>query len=177
MGGTVAQELALNHPGLVNKLVLVNTFASLRPKKPSVWLYYAIRFLLVHLLSQSTQAELVSQRIFPKPDQKVLRQNLTQQIKQANPAAYRAAMRSLAVFNSEDRLGQISQPTLVITGVADNTVPPEAQTKLAERIPHCKHISIANCGHGASVECPREFNHILLSFISKNQNINPVNHE
>jgi 3-oxoadipate enol-lactonase len=124
-----------------------------------------VRFLLTRLLSHTSQAEMVAQRIFPKPEQTELRRHLIQQINQADPAAYRAAMRSLAFFNTEHRLSEISAPVLVVTGEMDNTVPPETQKRLAKGLPHCEQITIDGCGHGATVEKPAEFNQILLEFI------------
>jgi pimeloyl-ACP methyl ester carboxylesterase len=65
MGGTIALQLALDAPALIRKLVLVNTFARLRPKNPNLWFYYALRFIMVQMLGLAAQAHFVAQRIFP----------------------------------------------------------------------------------------------------------------
>ncbi len=69
MGGTQALAFVLECPQLVRRLVLVNTFAHLRPHGLSEWFYYAVRFLLVHTLGLEVQARQVARRIFPRPDQ------------------------------------------------------------------------------------------------------------
>ena len=50
MGGTLALQMAIDHPRMIAKLMLVNTFGRLQPKNPGVWLYFLIRFILVHTL-------------------------------------------------------------------------------------------------------------------------------
>ena len=69
MGCTLALQLALDHPSLVEKLVLVNTFARLRPSGIRELLYHSYRFLFVHILGVASQAQLVSQHLFPYPEQ------------------------------------------------------------------------------------------------------------
>ena len=69
MGGTIALQFTLDHPSMVDSLLLVNTFARLRPKKISYWLFYSIRFLLIHVLGISNQARFVVKRLFPYPEQ------------------------------------------------------------------------------------------------------------
>lgn len=165
MGGTLALQIALNHPALVDKLVLVNTFARLRPNRPSDWFYLAVRFLLVQTLGLPAQARYVSQRLFPRPEQAYLREMLFEQITQADPKGYRAAMRALFRFNVESRLHEIRRPVLVITGAEDTTVQPGIQKKLASGIPGARHEVVPEAGHAISVECPDTFNQTLLDFL------------
>ncbi len=165
MGGVHALQLALDHPKMVARLVLVNTFASLRPDKLDVWLYFAFRFLLVHTLGLPTQARAVAQRIFPRPDQEMLRQILIGQICQADPRGYRATMRALALFDVRRRLGEIQCPTLVITGADDSTVPTKTQGVLASQIVNARQVVIPAAGHAVIAEQPEAFNQALLEFL------------
>lgn len=166
MGGTLALQLAVDHPGMLQKLVLVNTFASLRPDKISVWLYFILRFALVHTLGLPAQAQAVAKRIFPKAGQEELRQALISQILQADPRGYRAAMRALGLFDIRQELSGIRAPTLVITSGSDTTVPPKTQKVLSENIPQASTKLIPDAGHAVIVEKPRIFNQILLDFLT-----------
>jgi 3-oxoadipate enol-lactonase len=165
MGGTIAQQIAFDFPQLVRKLVLVNTFAVLRPTRLSGWFYFLERFILVHTVGLPTQARLVAGRIFPGEDQQVMRDLLIKQISEADPRAYRAAMRSLGLFNSEKRLGEIKKPTLVVTGDRDSTVPLPSQRMLVERIPGARQVVIPDAGHAVTIDQPDLFNRELLGFL------------
>lgn len=165
MGGALALQVALDNPQLVQGLVLVNTFASLRPKRPLVWLYFIWRFILVHTIGIPAQARAVALRIFPKPEQELLRKQLIDQVLQSSPRAYRATMRALAHFNVQKRLSEIHCPTLIITGKEDNTVPPENQQILVNHIYDAHQVIIQDAGHAVSVEQPEIFNEVLIRFL------------
>jgi 3-oxoadipate enol-lactonase len=165
MGGTIAQQIALDYPKMVRKLILVNTFAVLRPTRLSGWFYFLRRFLLVHMVGIPTQARLVASRIFPGDNQQVIRDLLIRQISQADPRAYRAAMRSLGLFNSRKRLGEIKTPTLIITGGLDTTAPLINQRMLVEGISGARQVIIPNAGHAMTIDQPELFNREMLGFL------------
>lgn len=165
MGGTVALQLALDHADLVRRLVLINTFARLRPQGLSGYLYFPLRALLMYTMGLETQARLVTQRIFPHPDQAELRDQLYQRVIHTNPRAYRATMWALLRFNVEKRLGDIRVPTLVVTGEEDTTIPPAIQRRLVEGIPGAQQVVIPQAGHAVIADSPDEFNRALLSFL------------
>jgi pimeloyl-ACP methyl ester carboxylesterase len=172
MGGTHALALALDCPELIGHLVLVNTFAQLRPRSYKGWLYYALRFVLVHTMGLEVQARTVAARLFPKPDQAELRSMLIQQVIQADPKAYRTAMRALAKFDVKRRLSEIYLPTLVITGERDTTVPQDVQQQLVKAISKARQVLVPGAGHALSVDSPEQFNQILTDFLSNQGTIN-----
>jgi len=165
MGAAIAQQFALDTPRLVKKLVLASSFAALRPERLSGWLYLLRRAWLVSFKGIPAQAHFVAMRLFPDPDQAPLRQLLIEQITQADPRAYYAAMRSLALFDSRRRLHRITVPTLVITGARDGTVSPTVQKLLVGKIPGARQVIIAGAGHAVSVDHPDEFNRALMDFL------------
>ncbi len=164
-GRAIALQLTLEHPEIVENLVLINTFATLRPERPGVWLYYAGRFLMIHTLGLDVQSRVVARRIFPREDQESLRKILIGQICQANLKGYRATMRALARFEVTTRLGNIRQPTFVITGSKDTTVTPTNQRKLAQGIPHARQVFIEGGGHAIIAEQPELVNNYLVEFL------------
>ena len=165
MGGTLALHIALDHPGMVEKLVLVNTFAHLKPDSANQYFYFWLRRILVNTVGIAKQAEAVTKRVFPQPDQEPFRQELYRQITKADPQAYRASMRDLASFNVVDRLGEIDNPTLVVTGENDTTVAPQRQRFLAESIANAQQVVIPGAGHAVSVDQAEAFNQVLIKFL------------
>lgn len=165
MGGVIAQQFALDFPELVRKLVLVSTFAVLRPANLSQWIYFVQRAVVVHTVGLATQSKIVARRVFPESEQAGLREVAEKQIASADSRAYRAAMRNLGLFNSRSRLREIKAPTLVISGANDSTILPLRQKVLAEGIPGAKHVIIPNAGHAVSIDQFEAFNGILVKFL------------
>lgn len=165
MGGVIAQQFSLDYPGLVRKLVLVSTFAVLRPSSLSQWLYFLQRLMVVHLAGLEQQSKIVAQRVFPAPEQESLREMAAAQIARADPRAYRAAMRHLGLFDSRRRLREIRVPTLVISGEHDTTVFPAQQKMLAGGIPGARQIVIPEGGHAVAIDQAAAFNRVLLEFL------------
>ena len=166
MGGTVALQYALDHPAAIQKLVLVNTFARLRPERRGNALYYLRRFLVMNLMGLEAQAQLVARRILPYAEQAALRDELVRQILTSDRRTYRSAMVSLALFNIEARLARLVAPTLVISGERDTTVALPNQRALAEKIPGARHVLVKDAGHAVPVEKAGEFNRIVLEFLA-----------
>jgi 3-oxoadipate enol-lactonase len=169
MGGTIALQLAIDHPTMVNSLILVNTFARLRPKNVSYLLFYSIRFLLIQILGLPNQARYLVNRLFPRSDQELYRQTFYDQIIQSNPIGYRSTIKSYVRFDITNRLYEIQSPTLVVTGDRDAVVPPRTQSELAEKIPHARQAVIDGAGHAVIVEKPDEFNQTIIDFLGYKQ--------
>jgi 3-oxoadipate enol-lactonase len=167
MGGTIAQQFALDYPYLTLKLVLVSTFAILRPETLNGWLYFLQRFILVNTLGLPAQAKAVSRRVFPRLQDEPLREMLVETISHADPRAYRKAMASLGLFNSVKRLGEIKVPTLVVTGKDDTTVTPARQQLLVNGIPGARQVLIPEAGHAVPVDQAEMFNRELLNFLGE----------
>jgi 3-oxoadipate enol-lactonase len=167
MGGAISLQLASEYPSRVQRLILVNTFAKLRPRSGKQLIYFASRIALLYTLGLKTQANYVAKRIFPNPNQIHLRQALMAQIVQANPSGYRATMRALARYDLRSRLSEINHPTLIITGENDRTVTPDIQKSLADEIPFARQVIIPEAGHGVIGEKPDEFNQELITFLAE----------
>lgn len=169
MGGTLALQLTIDEPSLVDHLVLVNTFAYLRPQSVHAFFTIAARFFLVHTFGLPAQARFIARRLFPDPNQAELRRELVKEITTANPYCYRAALRALARFDCRSRLAEIQAPTLVITAENDHTVPPQAQQHLARGIRTASQMIIPGAGHAVTVDQPARFNEILLAFLKQKE--------
>ncbi len=168
MGGMIAQELVLNYPEKVEKLILCCTFSG------GDKTVYASREVLQKMTDLSgTLEERVkrfSSLLFPEdwllehPDylDDFLRRYMIAPITDENAARQFMAT---VTFNTCDRLPQISCPTLVATGSKDVLIPPENSRIIAERIPGAKLVEFVGAGHGFINQCREEFLKTLFDFL------------
>jgi pimeloyl-ACP methyl ester carboxylesterase len=65
------------------------------------------------------------------------------------------------------RLSEVAVPTLVVTGDEDVGDIHVIAEKLAAKIPNAERATIAGSGHLPSLECPDEFDRVVLAFLGK----------
>jgi pimeloyl-ACP methyl ester carboxylesterase len=164
MGGMIALQLAVDEPALVRSLVVVNSGPELVVRTFRERLMILQRFLIVRLLGMRKMGEVLSQRLFPRPDQAPLRQMFVERWAENDPRAYREAMRALVGWSVADRLGDIRCPTLVIASDQDYT-PVSAKEAYVARMPNARLVVIPDAHHAVTVERPEEFNQVLLDFL------------
>lgn len=167
MGGTIALQAALDFQARMRSLVLINTFATLRPKRANEWYYLLRRYFKARIGGAGSQAELTAQRIFPQPDQEMLRQELIHHIRQTDPEVYKTAMYELGTFDVRKSIKNLHLPVLILTGENDTTVPLENQHDLAVGIPGSQQVMIQNAGHGMIVDKPEDVNSQLINFLKQ----------
>lgn len=164
LGGAVAQALAVQHPERVRSLVLVNTFAYLRPRGWAEWwrTLTSIGALLVNL---ALHARMEAEELFPRPGQAGLRRVAYHRLCANDPAAYRAAMIAAAGYDGRRDLGRIRAPTLVVAGLEDTVVPLRAKEELVAGIPGARLVTVPRSGHATPTDQPVVFNRLVLEFL------------
>ncbi|MCS7139838.1 MAG: alpha/beta hydrolase [Candidatus Nezhaarchaeota archaeon] len=154
MGGMIAQELVLNYPEKVKKLILCSTFCGtkrgiLPPPQP---------FPIDDLEANPRRAaEFMAWTIFTE---EFIRNNpqafegMVQRILKApiSKKAFLQQFYAIMQFDTYDRLPQIRVPTLIIHGKKDILLPVENASILASTIPNAKLIILENSGHGLAEE-------------------------
>ncbi|GAB4578576.1 MAG: alpha/beta hydrolase [Anaerolineales bacterium] len=68
--------------------------------------------------------------------------------------------------NLAERVGDLTLPTLVLTGDDDRIVPTEQSIRLAEEIPGAYLFIVPNCGHVPHEECPEVFMDAVDQFLA-----------
>ncbi len=162
MGGMIAQELAINHPERVIRLVLACTYArpTLRESPEGAKL-------------SGSPAERMSAVIglaFNKPLYRVVFGALARLrgVPEGSPEATGIEGQSAAVMTHDtlDRLGSITAPTLVIVGTGDRLIDPSASELLAGKITGAKQVKVEGGSHTFMVENRDEFNREVLNFLT-----------
>jgi pimeloyl-ACP methyl ester carboxylesterase len=169
LGGLVAQQLALDFPAVVQRLVLVNTFAHLWPTNLRETFVLGRRVVTSLLLPIETTARVVAFDLFPKPDQSFLRERVMSRVGGNNQHEYRKYIRAVRSFDLRRQLSRIHAPTLVITGENDNVVPRGSQLQLVRSIPHAEWKLIQDSGHATPIDQPDEFNRVVMEFLQRDK--------
>ncbi|GLY27209.1 alpha/beta fold hydrolase [Kineosporia sp. NBRC 101731] len=151
MSGAIGQQLALDHPDRVRKLVLVCTSATFGDD-PAPWLERAAR---VRAEGTGFLVDLARNRWFV-PDAPVPPhgRELLEAQTGIDAEGYAACCEALATFDSRDTLGGLRVPTRVIAGARDIATPPAMAQELADLIPGADLVMVPQAAHLANVEQP-----------------------
>lgn len=154
-GSLVAQHLAVNYPLLVNKLILISTFAHKTPYYEAIELSWwrALEFggynLMLDIMLPSILSEdYFSQPIIPIQLMKDARLDLNQN-KQAIFSLMRAT-KERKDYRTE--LEKITAATLIIQGEKDLLLPIHMAEEVHKHINSSKLSIIANAGHTLNLE-------------------------
>ncbi len=157
MGGRIARNFALQHPGRVLSLTLANT----SPGFDALSAEEVLRFV-----------EERKQRS-PESTSRILGSRARAGAHEALLASFHALrndsyLKTLEASVAQDRaapLEKLAVPTLVITGDEDRVYPLELTQRMARRIPGAKLVVLEACGHLSNLEQPERFNEVLLGFL------------
>jgi len=173
MGGMIAQEMSIDHPQRVSKLVLCSTSAGGQPFR-ELW------FDLIEASnpgwnrSRSDLAEvdlrkLISagaSRLFNRPFNRMVIAPLSKFLLILGIAE--VPVGQLEAMMSHDALGRLDKiqaPTLVLAGDKDGLMPPHSGEALASRIRSAKLVNIEGGAHAWAGDMPARFNKEVLTFL------------
>lgn len=174
MGGMIAQELVLNHPQKVEKLILASTSCGGTKSVP-------ISHEAVQNFIDLSQTLAAKGSWDPEIARKLIPNLFTEDFIKGNPGAVDAAIRliltaptpsealmrqvnAILEFDACDRLSQIRAPTLILAGKRDVTMPPENASILASSIPGSKLVYFKNSAH-TLIEETEEVLSTILEFL------------
>ena len=167
MGGAVAQELAINYPDRVGKLIVYASFCG------PVESVRASQEVLNALTNETGTAEDRIERFLPlifsekwrnenpnylesipKTTETISNQTLSHQLQ--------AIVNWAGICN---KLTNITQPTLVIVGTKDIATPPVNSLQIMEQIPGAWLVQVKEGGHGLMYQYPEQFSKIVEVFL------------
>jgi len=167
MGGAIAQELALAHPGKVRSLVLNGTYCRgdhfFREVIRS-WQWAARKSDNLRDFLNVVNLWCFSPRIY---NEGTMEEWLVEAAASEHAQSVDAFCRSadaLINHDSADRVGAIAVPTLVTVGELDLCLPERFSRELVARIPGAQLQVIADNGHQPFQEMPEQYNALLAEF-------------
>ena len=167
LGGTIAMRLAMDHPELIDKLVLVAT--SSRVGRSAAGWYRERRAMVEHedtwlreTLDRDT-AEVYAQAPHELQEGLLIRRQST-----ADPRGFGnacAAMAALFEAPLDPELEKISAPTLIVASDLDQHCPPKAAQIIAAGIRGSRLDILKGAGHAIPVERPAELGTAINKFL------------
>jgi pimeloyl-ACP methyl ester carboxylesterase len=177
MGGAIAQELAINHPGLIDRLAIVCSWpacdrylercfvilketALAEGEKGPGWSNAVQRVLSLIGFSQRTFAnhpEIIDAGEAGTAD-------AVKAGKEQPYPGFVAQADACLTHDARGRLGKIAAETLILAGDMDNFTPLPLSEALKEAIPRARMEIMAGCGHVMFLERTDEFNERILGF-------------
>ncbi len=170
MGGYIAQELVLERPDLLRRLVLYGTCsdhrAALAARKE------AFGELMDTSLSDQGRTEVALKMLFPTTwlqehpgfAQAFVSRPMTVYSRCADGIA--GQVEAIASWEGcTSRLGRINARTLVIAGEMDHVISPDLSRKTAELMPNGRYDSFPDGGHGLIYQYPKELAQMAAGFL------------
>jgi len=170
MGGMIAQELAINHPERVDKLVLACTFA----KRDGVSGFSSEINKAIEAYERSSRDEASQRRlfgvfmgsVFNKWSYKVFIVPLIKlAIRFSATKGVGEQFEAVLTHDAADRLGMIKASTLVIAGTEDRVINPISSEVIASLVQNAKLVKVLGGGHNFPIEMRGEFNREVLDFL------------
>jgi 3-oxoadipate enol-lactonase len=164
LGGAVGLEMALQRPGDVRRLALINSLATYRLDHWRKWLEAALSLILVPLIGMRWVARLAANRLFPMPWQCSLRERATAVLGNVPASNYLLTGRALLRWTAIDRLHRVKCKALVIAAENDFT-PLEEKRVLASRL-GADFVVVRGSRHGTPFDAVRATNTSLLALLT-----------
>jgi pimeloyl-ACP methyl ester carboxylesterase len=170
-GGTLAVQAALAQPERVDALVLVDAAVYVQEEMPG-WVMNLpqVRRLGPLFARQLGQGDAFLRQTYLKPDQisneRVVLTAIHTRVKDWDSALWEY-LRVWGVDTPDyiNRIPEIQQPALVISGDSDAIVPVSDSERLAGELPNAELVIIPNCGHVPQEECPVAFEEAVAGWL------------
>jgi pimeloyl-ACP methyl ester carboxylesterase len=165
MGGLIAQEIAINYPERIIKLILASTFAyqDNEANGPTPDVLAVAELPLKQGISRLLDASF--NKFFNRFIIAPIIRFLTLRINEQELTGIKGQVDGTKGYDSFNRLPSIKAPTLVLTGTKDRVVKSSSSDTLSQKIPNAKLVKIENGSHLICWEMSKVFNKEVLDFL------------
>ena len=174
IGGMIAQEMAIRHPGRVAGLVLIATVPGFGGRDDSFRdAFLAARLAPLDqgvgmgaLAAEAIPAVLGPAVLDPAVDS-AIRDEAIAAMAAIPESAYRQVLATLVSFNRRKDQHLITCPCLLIAGGKDDNSPARVMERMADRLPDAALLVIENAGHLVNSEAHRDCNKAIGAFLRR----------
>ena len=166
MGGMIGQNLALRYGDRLRSLVLCNTACVIPAEMRGLWderIATAASDGMASLWQATVDRWFTGPFLARNPPAVAAIEDL---FMATPPAGYIGCCQAIRSLDYEARLGEISQPTLIIVGEDDPATPVSASELIHRGISGSELVVLPNAAHLSSVEQPQAFNQALTGFLA-----------
>lgn len=150
-GGLMVLSAALARPRFIERMILVNTFASF-PNRAKINLGVALCTVLPYSVLRSYRARTAPHNLFGADVAEADRRTFLENSRGANLEGYLARMRIIRKTDLRPRLGEIKVPALVVAGTEDRVINAvESAREIAAGLPRARLKVLEGTGHAALV--------------------------
>ncbi|HSB82044.1 MAG TPA: alpha/beta fold hydrolase [Candidatus Methylomirabilis sp.] len=165
VGAMIAQQVAVDYPGLASGLVLADTRSGIDAPAAQ---FNEQRADSVERGGMRAAVDSTIARAFA-PDFSRRKPEALRAFRGEflanDPHGYAAVSRALSSFRVTDRLAKIDCPTLLLTGELDKLCPPSEAAAIQTRIAGAKLEILPGVGHFSAIEAPEVFAERALAFL------------
>lgn len=166
LGGAIGQQLGLDAPARLEKLILTCTAAKFG--QPQVWQdrAQAVREKGLAWMREPSAGKWYTEGFADRDESAGA---LLDELAEADPQGYATACDAVSAFDVTDRLGEITTPTLVIAGAEDVSTPPAVVEVIANGIPDAEFQVVEGAAHLGNIEAPVEFGRLISEFLHRDR--------
>lgn len=164
MGGAVAFQMAVAFQHRLSSLIVVNSQPSFELDHWRKYLMALMRIGMANIMGMERMTRFLAKRMFPNPEQKHLRDQMTDRYRNNDKTAYLAALRALAGWSVEEMIDKVSLPTLILAGEYDFT-PVEEKRAFASKMPNAAVKVVPDSRHGTPFDQHDTVNRLVLEFL------------
>ena len=184
LGGMVAQQIAVERPSIVHRMILVGTAPHggddiMHLEKPS---------LAKYLGDPTLKGYAVLQKIFfaGSPSSQAAGQAFVERLERRKddldaPSGSAIAAAQIAAFREWEQpnptrfvdLKGIHQPTLIVNGIHDEMIPISNSYRLAENLPNAVLLAYPDSGHGSLFQFHESFTRQTAAFLASDSSFAP----
>jgi pimeloyl-ACP methyl ester carboxylesterase len=184
LGGMVAQQMALDRPKALRKMILVGT----APRGGDDIMHLEKPTLARHLQDPKLQGYSVLAKLFfaPTPSSQAageafIGRLLHRKQDREPPSGPEVAGAQIAAFREWEKftsqrfadLRRIPHPTLVVNGIHDEMIPVANSYRLAENLPNAMLLTYPDSGHGSLFQFHESFTRQAAAFLASDSPLAP----